>query len=81
MPCPPVIGDDTKMQDMQLKAPEPTGPMFAYATAVGKKQTHASFYVNDAEEVADLLVMLSEEERPTGGVARWEQRSSEDLFS
>ena len=34
-------------------------PMFAFTIAVGKKPSHASQYVDKAEDVADLLVKLA----------------------
>ena len=36
---------------------------FAFNVAVGKKPTNASFYVDDASSVTDVLVKLSGEER------------------
>jgi len=33
--------------------------MFAFTVAVGKKPSHASQYVDKAEDVADLLVKLA----------------------
>lgn len=35
---------------------------FAFNVAVGKKPTNASFYVDDASSVTDVLVKLSGEE-------------------
>ena len=36
--------------------------MFAFNVAVGKKPTNASFYVDDASSVTDVLVNLSGEQ-------------------
>lgn len=36
--------------------------MFAFSVAVGKKPTNASFYVDDASSVTDVLVNLSGEQ-------------------
>lgn len=33
--------------------------MFAFTVAVGKKSSNASQYVDDAEDVADLLVKMA----------------------
>jgi trehalose 6-phosphate synthase/phosphatase len=45
--------------------------IYAYTVAVGKKQSHANTFVNDAQDVANALVLLSRGEIPAGGVPVW----------
>ena len=54
-------------------------PVYAFTVAVGKKQTHASSYVNDAQEVANALVLLAEGRVPAGGVPV-DSHSASDRF-
>jgi trehalose 6-phosphate synthase/phosphatase len=56
-------------------------PLYAYTVAVGKKPTHACTFVNDAQEVANALVLLARGEIPEGGVPVWGREFSTDLFS
>ena len=55
-------------------------PVTSFTVAVGKKPSHASVYVNDAQEVANALVLLAQGRIPEGGVPVWEHRSSSDMF-
>jgi len=91
---PPVIGgdwvlpiDNTRMGDSSSMARGGSkaaknikDPFYAFTTSVGKKQTHASQYVCDAEEVAHVLVKLSGGEVPHGGVENSERHCSMDQF-
>jgi trehalose 6-phosphate synthase/phosphatase len=56
-------------------------PMYAFTVAVGKKATHASTYVNDAQEVANALVLLAQGEVPAGGVPIWDRADSSHMFT
>jgi hypothetical protein len=59
-PIPPVVGescDDAQMPD--VRATKIRDPMYCYTVAVGKKPSHASHWVEDAEAVAHLLVTLA----------------------
>lgn len=66
-PSPPVIqlsqGFLPASQPLLTEAPlletVSDDPMFAFTVAVGKKPSHASQYVDKAEDVADLLVKLA----------------------
>lgn len=67
-PIPPVAGesyDDAQMHDVQ--ATEIRDPMYCYTVAVGKKASHASQWVEDAEAVAHLLVTLTKGEEIAAG--------------
>lgn len=60
-PIPPVVGDDGVYHvsgDGSLSDKLPN-PQYCYTVAVGKKPSHASFFVNDAQEVAKCLVSLA----------------------
>jgi len=68
VPSPPVTqlsqGTLPASQSFLVEAPsvrctDLTAPMFAFTVAVGKKPTHASQYVDGAEDVADLLVKMA----------------------
>jgi trehalose 6-phosphate synthase/phosphatase len=92
-PGPTVIGDDGTVESAveaerdtsqdggtPMQVSNDNGLMYAFTVAVGKKQTHASSYVNDAQEVANALVMLAEGDVPTGGVPVWGRANSSDFF-
>ncbi len=64
-PIPPVVGSDPSIQDMPMSTPHIRDPMYCYTVAVGKKPSHASSWVNDAQAVAELLVILSRGEQET----------------
>uniref|UniRef100_A0A7S2MWR0 Trehalose 6-phosphate phosphatase n=1 Tax=Helicotheca tamesis TaxID=374047 RepID=A0A7S2MWR0_9STRA len=75
IPSPPVLGDDAHVistlgylahdGDAHMEEATPTtqkeedASTFAFTVAVGKKASHASQYVNDATDVANLLVSMS----------------------
>lgn len=71
VPSPPVVADDdsipvlqstnslTEEKDTSLKYKGLNEPMYAFTAVVGKKPSHASYYVDDAQDVASLLVKLS----------------------
>ena len=79
-PIPPVIGDalDAQMA-VDVRATKIRDPMYCYTVAVGKKPSHASSWVQDAQEVAHLLVTLS---RGKGaGATEWGRTSPSSLFT
>jgi trehalose 6-phosphate synthase/phosphatase len=84
-PGPPVFDEsgvvetvDANAMDSSRVLPE---PLYAYTVAVGKKSTHACTFVNDAQEVANALVLLARGEIPEGGVPVWGREFSTDMFS
>ena len=89
--CPPVFDESGKIveslsrnaMDTDETAIQKTcvpDPQYAFTVAVGKKPTHASAYVNDAQEVANTLVMLAQGEVPEGGIPFWGRDRSSDMF-
>lgn len=67
-PSPPVIqlSEGTLLASQPFLVEPPTvrcknldEQMYAFTVSVGKKASHASQYVDDARDVADLLVKLS----------------------
>lgn len=80
---PPVFDESGKFEDpstsmetdekMKTAIPD---PQYAFTVAVGKKPSHACSYVNDAQEVANALVMLAQGEIPEGGVPVWGSSSA-----
>ncbi|KAL7566116.1 hypothetical protein ACA910_003890 [Epithemia clementina (nom. ined.)] len=84
-PGPPVMADggfeeeeDDYMEDSTpTKTPD---QVYCFTVAVGKKQTHASFYVNGAQDVANALVMLAHGDVPRGGVPVWGRENATYLF-
>ena len=83
-PGPSVMADDgvdDEVNGMELSAPSVIPDrVYSYTVAVGKKQTHASFYVNGAQDVANALVMLAQGDVPQGGVPVWGRENATDLF-
>jgi trehalose 6-phosphate synthase/phosphatase len=85
---PPVFGDEgeTLMSSGGLMESTSSGPlkippqMYAFTVAVGKKETHASTYVNDVQDVANALVMLASGTVPLGGVPVWGRANSSNIF-
>jgi trehalose 6-phosphate synthase/phosphatase len=75
-PSPPVVTDDGRLvvdNDMmhhQASLAKIRDPMYAFTVAVGKKTSHASSFVNDAQEVANALVVLADVTVPMG-VSTW----------
>lgn len=81
-PGPPVMRADGSLVD-EPQEPEKTvikDPLYCFTVAVGKKSSHASTYVNDAQEVANALVMLARGEIPVGGVPVWGRENASHLF-
>ena len=77
-PIPPVVGesaDDTQMTDVR-PVTEIRDPMYCYTVAVGKKPSHATYWVQDAEAVAHLLVTLTKGE----AMSTWGRTSPSTLF-
>jgi hypothetical protein len=52
---------------LYAQATEIRDPMYCYTVAVGKKPSHASHWVEDAEAVALLLVTLTKGEAAAAG--------------
>mmetsp|Transcript_13808 Transcript_13808/g.23980 ORF Transcript_13808/g.23980 Transcript_13808/m.23980 type:complete len:932 (+) Transcript_13808:2-2797(+) len=83
---PPVVNEDGTLEDPKpaeamTQKPVPD-PMYAFTCAVGKKPSHASMYVTDAQEVANALVLLVKGEFPHGGVhAAWGRENRQNIFS
>lgn len=79
---PPVIADSGEFVDQstgQVSSIVPD-PMYAFTVAVGKKVTHATTYLNDAQEVANALVMLAGRQVPEGGVPIWGSENATEMF-
>jgi trehalose 6-phosphate synthase/phosphatase len=82
-PGPRVMRTDGSFVD-EPQEPEKTvvkDPLYSFTVAVGKKSSHASTYVNDAQEVANALVMLARGEIPAGGVPVWGRENASHLFA
>jgi hypothetical protein len=82
---PPVINEDGTIEEPKPaeamgQKPVPD-PMYSFTCAVGKKPSHASMYVTDAQEVANALVLLVKGEFPQGGVhAAWSRDNHQNMF-
>jgi trehalose 6-phosphate synthase/phosphatase len=81
-PSPPVMNDDGSIDTPMELSDEAVirNPLYAYTVAVGRKASHAATYVNDAQEVANALVLLAKGEVPSDGVAVWGSANSPNLF-
>jgi trehalose 6-phosphate synthase/phosphatase len=88
-PCPPVVNEDGT-HDEPMEDDERGGdshgvrvrdPMYCYTVAVGKKPSHASMYVTDAQEVANALVLLAKGDYPTEGLSAWGRENATHLFT
>jgi trehalose 6-phosphate synthase/phosphatase len=85
-PGPPVVREDGQIEPLVEATMGPPvtvpNPLYAFPVAVGKKQSHASTYVNGAQDVANVLVMLAKGDLPQGGVPVWEQgcQSTQHVF-
>jgi trehalose 6-phosphate synthase/phosphatase len=69
-PDPPVVNEDGTLeepQDWSMAGATIRDPLYCYTCAVGKKPSHASMYVTDAQEVANALVLLAKGEYPRSG--------------
>jgi trehalose 6-phosphate synthase/phosphatase len=77
---PPIAREDGMV--LASPTPSPTAPvivpdpLYSFTVAVGKKQSHASMYVNSPHEVHNALVTLATGQIPTGGGAFVWDRSS-----
>lgn len=87
---PPCINEDGKVQEespdaeavLAKKVASPADPMYCFTCAVGKKPSHASMYVTDAQEVANAICLLAKGEFPKGGVhAEWKSQNRQNLFA
>ena len=82
-PGPPILKEDgtviapPQMADSSDAVDRPT---HAFAVAVGKKPSHATCYVDDAQEVANALILLAQGQIPEGGVSVWGEGGSQDMF-
>ena len=83
-PGPPVLqADGTVVPDPDTGDGMEDTPerVYAYTIAVGKKQSHASFFVNGAEDVARTLVTLSGGTMPEGGMPTWGSTRRAHMFN
>ena len=82
-PSPPVLNEDGSVDtSMELSSEGVVrNPLYSYTVAVGRKASHASSFVNDAQEVANALVLLAKGEVPVGGVPVWGREVAPDLFT
>ncbi|KAG7347721.1 trehalose-phosphatase [Nitzschia inconspicua] len=80
---PPVINENGTLQAPKPMVQKPVpDPMYSFTCAVGKKPSHASMYVTDAQEVANALVLLVKGEFPPGGVhAAWSRDNLKNMFT
>ena len=76
----PTIPIENMMDTTQLVSKVPD-QIYAFTVAVGKKETHACTYVNDAQEVANALVMLAGGTVPAEGVQVWGRANSSTMFA
>jgi trehalose 6-phosphate synthase/phosphatase len=61
-PDPPVVNEDGTLEepsDWSMTQTKIDQPLYSYTCAVGKKPSHASMWVADAQEVAKSLVLLA----------------------
>lgn len=85
VPSPPVVGTGMPQISESLLAEVPRvrcrnldKPMFAFTAAVGKKASHASQFIDDAVDVADLLVKIAR----GCGTGRWSRNNeAEEMFA
>ena len=85
-PSPAVVNEDgTRESSSQATSDQAIcrirDPTYCYTVAVGKKPSHASMYVNDAQEVASALVLLAKGEYPRGGSQSWGAQGGSHLFT
>jgi trehalose 6-phosphate synthase/phosphatase len=83
-PDPPVVGRDGKLEpypDWTTIKTQISDPLYCYACAVGKKPSHASFYVNDAQEVADGLILLASGSEGDPLSTSWRSGGSSQMFT
>lgn len=83
---PPVVRENGQIEPLvaatttQQKVPVVPDPLYCFTVAVGKKATHATTFVNDAQEVANALVMLAKGDVPVGGISVWKHEASSQAF-
>jgi len=71
---------DSIMEDVSKD--QASAPVYAFTVAVGKKKTHASYYVDSSRDVPHLLVGMSGGRIPISQSSSWESEDSKrDLFS
>ena len=73
--------DDSVMEDVSK---DKSAPMYAFTVAVGKKKTHASYYVDSSRDVPHLLVGMSGGHIPISQSSSWESDGSgskRDVFA
>ena len=73
--------DDSVMEDVSK---DQSAPMYAFTVAVGKKKTHASYYVDSSRDVPHLLVGMSGGHIPISQSSSWESDGSgskRDVFA
>lgn len=81
-PDPPVVDRNGTLEDspdwsmIQTRIKD---PLYSYTCAVGKKPSNASFFVNDAQEVANALILLARGQTQ-GDTNAWGQDGSH-MFS
>jgi len=81
-PDPPVVDQNGALEtppDWSKIKTRIKDPLYCYTCAVGKKPSHASFYVNDAQEVAQALVLLARGQE--GSEARTWAAGARDMFN
>ena len=79
----PVRNDDGSLNNpIEVRSGEMVerDPLYSFTVAVGKKESHASMYVNSAQGVANALVLLAKGEIPQGGVPIWGRENASGLF-
>lgn len=85
-----VCGVDTLTEEVpfSVRRKDSSGPMYAFTVAVGKKTSHASQYVDDAGDVANLLVRLSGsggdatgDDDGEGSAMAWDSERGGDMFA
>lgn len=80
-PGPPCFDDHGVYENIEtLKDCRVPDEMYCFTVAVGKKTSHANFYVNDAQNVANAVVLLAEGSLPPGGVNVWDHSRHANLF-
>lgn len=83
-PDPPVVNEDGSLeppQNWNMVQTNVSDPMYSYTCAVGKKPSHASMYVTDAQEVANALVLLAKGEYNPLSQPAWEGAAGPNMFT
>lgn len=83
-PDPPVVGHDGSLEPSPnwstIQTPI-SDPLYCYTCTVGKKPSHASFFVNDAQDVADGLILLARGSGADPLSASWRSGGNRQMFS